>query len=170
MQILQILGRTTRQGPRRAYARALGGAPWDLASFQSKGPPRSGANPPHLPLSCDDAGHRRSGSPTDLHGLGLQRTQMRMRLGLLWNGVVCHQGRPSHNHNDNFNFKVFASDAAGKRHLMKNPCVFSVFYCIEGALDATSRGTQNRKVGRRKRNPKMVVVVIGPSLMSRIRL
>ena len=95
MQILQILGRTTRQGPRRAYARALGGASWDLASFQSKGPPQSGANPPHLLISCDDAGHRRSGSPTDLHGLGLQRAHMRMRLGLLRMGLSVIRDGPA---------------------------------------------------------------------------
>ena len=55
-------------------------------------------------------------------------------------------------------------------HQIKNPCVLSVFHCIEGALDAISRGTPKSKIGRRKMNPKMVVVVIGPSLMSRIRL
>ena len=34
---------------------------------------------------------------------------------------------------------------------------------VEGACDATSRGTQNRKIGSREMNSKMVVVVVGPS-------
>ena len=47
-------------------------------------------------------------------------------------------------------------------HQMKNLCVFSVFYCVEGAFDAASRGTPELKMGLREMISKMVVVLSGP--------
>ena len=42
---------------------------------------------------------------------------------------------------------------------MKNLWVFSVFYCVEGSFDASSRGTPKLKMGFREMSSKMVVVV-----------
>ena len=50
-------------------------------------------------------------------------------------------------------------------HQTKNLCGFSVFHCVEGAFGASSGGTPKMKMGPREMNSKMVVVVVGPSLI-----
>ena len=49
-------------------------------------------------------------------------------------------------------------------HQMKNLCGFSVFHSVEGAFGVSSGGAPKMKMGPRKMNSKMVVVVVGPSL------
>ena len=49
-------------------------------------------------------------------------------------------------------------------HQMMNLCISAVFRCVEGHLMRQSGAPQNRKMGRREMNSKMVVVVVGPSL------
>ena len=62
----------------------------------------------------------------------------------------------------------FASDVASNRHLMahqrNNLCVFSLFHCVEGAFDVSSRGTPKLKYGVPRDELKVVVVVFGPLL------
>ena len=69
--------------------------------------------------------------------------------------------------------KSFASHATPKRHFMahqrKNLCGFSVFHCVEGAFGASFGGTPKMKNGAHEMNSKMVVVVVGPSLIVKIK-
>ena len=48
---------------------------------------------------------------------------------------------------------------------MKDLCVFFVFDCVEGTFDAISRASPKLKIGRREMSSKMVVVLVGSSLM-----
>ena len=50
-------------------------------------------------------------------------------------------------------------------HQMNNHFGFSVFHCVEGAFGASSGCTPKCKMGPREMNSKMVVVVVGPSLI-----
>ena len=47
---------------------------------------------------------------------------------------------------------------------MKIVCISSVVHCVEEAFDVTCRVTQT-EMGRREMNSRMVVVVVGPSLI-----
>ena len=83
--------------------------------------------------------------------------------------VCCYQGRPKHNHNHNFPRKFciwcHTKTAFVMAHQMKNICGFSVFHCVEGHLVRHPGVSQKRKMGPREMNSKMVVVMVGPSLM-----
>ena len=78
------------------------------------------------------------------------------------------QGRPKHNHNHNLP-KSFASDATPKWHLMAHQMKNSFWFlcvplCIR-AFGVSSGGTQKMKNGTPRDELKMVVVVVGPSLI-----